>query len=201
MLAANIETEVREILQKKGKGGWLRVSQCAKLYANGNASKETKFYRWRKQVEKGKVKGFQVVSLPGNIVFIGLDSADPHVIESFVSEDKKLSRALSAETTLFWKKQAFEDLIKIRNAVTHKDPDDYVLAPETTLRCIETYPKLIENMSPETTELENQIKWAYKVSIVNSYLRTLEIRSRLTTITNVTVPKILKKAFAILQEK
>lgn len=104
MLAANIENEVREIPQKKGKGGWLRVGQCAKLYAKGNASEETKFYRWRKQVEKGKVKDFQVVPLPGNISFIGLESADPHVIESFISEDKKVSRALLVETALFWKK-------------------------------------------------------------------------------------------------
>lgn len=108
---------------------------------------------------------------------------------------------LSTEATLSWKKQAFEDLIKIRNAIVNKDPDDLVQVPEATLRCIETYPKLTGKMSSEITELENQMKWAYKVSIVDIYFRTLEIRRRFKAIANVIVPKVLKKAFTILQEK
>lgn len=104
MLVANIEKEVRKILEKEGKGGWLRVAECAKKFAKGDASKETKFYRWRKQVEKRKVPGFQTVPLPKNVVFIGLDSADPRVIESFISEDKKFQR--SAKTGFgFWERR------------------------------------------------------------------------------------------------
>lgn len=86
MLAANIETEVREILKKKGKKGWLRVQECANEYAKEpitkkiDNSKKTKFYRWRRQVEKGKVEGFQVLKLIGNVSFIGLKSADPSII-------------------------------------------------------------------------------------------------------------------------
>ena len=95
MLAANIESKVKEILETKGKSGWLRTSECAKLYADNNASEETRFYRWRRQVEKKKVKGFQVVKLPNNMSFIGLDSADPKALEALISEDKKPSeRAL-----------------------------------------------------------------------------------------------------------
>jgi len=74
MLAANIETEIRKILKGKAKAGWLRVGECAKEYARDpetggrNGSRETAFYRWRKKVEKGKVEGFQVLKLPGNIL-------------------------------------------------------------------------------------------------------------------------------------
>ena len=89
MLATNIEAKVRETLKENSKNGWLRASQCAKLYANGNDSEETKFYRWRKQVEKGKVEGFQVLKLPDNISFIGLDSADPKILEVLSQTQKK----------------------------------------------------------------------------------------------------------------
>ena len=90
MLAANIESKVREILKTEGEGGWLRTSKCCKLYAEGNRSEETKFYRWRIKVEEGKVEGFQIVKLPNNITFIGLDSANPKVLE-VLSQTKKKS--------------------------------------------------------------------------------------------------------------
>jgi len=199
MLAPNIETEVRGILRKKGKGGWLRVSQCAKLYARGNASKETKFYRWRKQVEKGKVEGFQVLPLPGNISFIGLESADPRTMKSFISEDKKLSRALSIETALFWKKQAFEDFIKIRNAVVNKDPDDLVQAPEATLRCIETYPFLNDNLKAEKANLKSLIERSIPTRPTD-FLSMVEQRYSLIRIAKGDVPKILEKVFRLLHE-
>lgn len=63
MLAANIETEIKQIIEKKGKEGWLRVQECANEYAKDpvtkqfNGSRKTKFYRVRKQIEKGKVEG------------------------------------------------------------------------------------------------------------------------------------------------
>jgi len=87
MLATNIETEVTEILEKKGKNRWMRTHDCAKEYANKNPSRETKFYRWSKKVEKGKVEGFQVVKLPGNISFIGLDSSDPRKIREKIENE------------------------------------------------------------------------------------------------------------------
>lgn len=90
MLATNIEKEVKEILEKKGKGRWLRTDECAKTYGKGNDSRETKFYRWRKEVEKGKVRNFQVIKFSNNITFIGLKSADPKILESLIS-DKKIT--------------------------------------------------------------------------------------------------------------
>ena len=107
MLATNIESEVRRILAKS-KGGWLRVSECAKEFAKENASEETRFYRWRKKVEKGKVLGFQVVKLPGNISFIGLDSADPKTLESLIFEDKKTKLNFEKGLNFFdwWEKRA-----------------------------------------------------------------------------------------------
>ena len=96
MLAPNIEDEVKAVLEKKGKSGWLRVYECAKQYGKKDPSRETKFYRWRKKVEKGKVRGFQVLKLPGNISLIGLESADPKTIESLISEDKNLARSVKS---------------------------------------------------------------------------------------------------------
>jgi hypothetical protein len=96
MLATNIETEVRKILEKKGKKGWMRTHDCAKEYANNNGSRETKFYRFTKKVEKGKAPGFQVLLFPKNISFIGLDSADPKIIESLLERDKKARRSIKS---------------------------------------------------------------------------------------------------------
>ena len=113
-------------------------------------------------------------------------------------------KLLSTETASLWKKQAFEDLIKIRNAVINKDPDDLVRVPRATLLCIETYPKLTEKMSSEMTVLENQMKWAYNFPgyiLRDPYFGIVKPRQRLKAIANATVPKILKKAFVILQEK
>jgi hypothetical protein len=76
MLGANIEAEIRKILQKHN--GYLRTHECSKKYAQGNKSLETKFYRWSKKVEKGKVKGFRIVKLPGNLSYIMLESANLH---------------------------------------------------------------------------------------------------------------------------
>lgn len=105
MLATNIETEVRKILEKKGKKGWMRTHDCAKEYANNNGSRETKFYRFTRKVEKGKVPGFQILLFPKNISFIGLDSADPQIIESLLEEDKKARRSIKSGFGFFqwWK--------------------------------------------------------------------------------------------------
>jgi hypothetical protein len=81
MLSDNIEKKVREILETQGKGGWLRTNDCANLFAKGNATKKTTFYRWRRDIEKGKVKGFQIVQLPKNVSFIGLDSSSPKKLQ------------------------------------------------------------------------------------------------------------------------
>ena len=102
MLAANIEKRVREIVETKGKEGWIRVQECAIEYAKDAKNnprlnetvetRKTKFYRWRKKVGKGKVKGFKVLLLPGNISYIGLEAAKPETIQSFISGNKKANR-------------------------------------------------------------------------------------------------------------
>jgi len=103
MLAPNnIENEVQEIIKKNGKGDWLRVQECATAYARDpltketNTSLETKFYRFRKTIEKGKVNTLQIVKLPGNVSFIGLKSADPKTLAVLVSEDKNLARSVKS---------------------------------------------------------------------------------------------------------
>jgi len=83
MLAPNIEAEVKKILEKHG--GYLRTHECSKKYAKGKLSLETKFYRWVKKVEKGKVKGFRIIKLPGNISFIMLESLN---LQDFLRKEK-----------------------------------------------------------------------------------------------------------------
>lgn len=115
MLAPNIDSEVKALLEKKGRGGWLRVQECSKEYAKDpmtgavNRSLETKFYRWLRQVEKKKIPGFQNLKLPGNISFIGLESSDPKTLESLISEDKKLARSAKSSFGFFeWLNQRAE---------------------------------------------------------------------------------------------
>ena len=88
MLSDNIEKKVREILKTQSKGGWLRTNVCANLFAKGNLSKKTKFYRWKLNIEKGKVEGFQIVHFPKNVSFIGLNSANPKTLEEIAKTEE-----------------------------------------------------------------------------------------------------------------
>lgn len=100
MIPSNINDEMRGILERKGKGGWLRVSEAEEAYVEltpvdeNKGTRRTTYYRWRKTVEKGRAKGFQYVPLPKNRAYIGLDSADPRIVESAISEDKNIRRSI-----------------------------------------------------------------------------------------------------------
>ncbi|MFX1355427.1 MAG: hypothetical protein ACFFGP_15850 [Promethearchaeota archaeon] len=125
MLPRNIETEVKEILQKHD--GWLRVEECARAYAKGNGSKRTKFYRWRRQVEKGKVEGFQILKFLNNVVYIGLKSADPNrvheenLLTEKPSEKNDLGKA-PVESRMVWCNQAIR---REENLLDDNDPQYY----------------------------------------------------------------------------
>lgn len=84
----NLETVVRKYLTEKG--GWARVEECAKQFSKGDGSKRTSFYRWRKKIEQGKVEGFQTLTLPGNMTFLGLEGADPNRISKIVISDPNI---------------------------------------------------------------------------------------------------------------
>jgi hypothetical protein len=92
-----ISIEVKKILDKYGRNGWLRVGECEKRFLKltpfpQNTSKSerdralgtrhTNFYRWRKKVEDGDIEEFQYVSLGKNISFIGLKNADPITLKT-----------------------------------------------------------------------------------------------------------------------
>ncbi len=128
MLATNIEREVREILERKGKDGWLRTTKCAKFYGRGDKSRETYFYRWRKKVQKSKVAGFKVLKLPDNVSFIGLKSADERAINALASEDKELKKSVESGVGFFeWlenrsgRKQQEREIGEKRSAKRLKD--------------------------------------------------------------------------------
>lgn len=100
MLAANMdepEQKIKQIIEKYGEKGWVRTQVCADKYAKDfagkiNKSEKTKFYRFCRQIGKGKVDGLRIQKLPCNISFIGLRSADPEFIKDFISKNKKISR-------------------------------------------------------------------------------------------------------------
>ena len=114
MLPSNNEFEIKRIIEENGKDGWLRTEECATKFAKDpttqkyNHSRRTKFYRIRKQIEKGKVEGLKVLLLAGNISYIGLSSADPKVIGDYVSEDKKASRNVKTSLKFYewWERRA-----------------------------------------------------------------------------------------------
>ncbi len=115
MLATNKEQKIRQIIERQGKNGWLRVQACANEYAKDpitgktNPSLETDFYRVRKRIDKGKVESLKLQLLPGNVSYIGLSSADPEVLNEFISEDKKASKNLKTGMGFFeWRDRVAE---------------------------------------------------------------------------------------------
>jgi len=82
MPIASIEDKVRQIIDAKGKDGWIEAAECARMYSKDEIKQVTDieekrtFYRWFKKVMKGHVEGFQVFKLQGYNLMLGLESAD-----------------------------------------------------------------------------------------------------------------------------
>lgn len=124
MLPDNIESKVKNIIALKGDHGWIRSQECALAYAKDatgkiNPSEKVKFYRWRKQVEKGKVDGFQAKTLAGNIAYVGLSSADPRVLDPSASGDKRFERSIKP-------KFGFFEWLKYRDERERKQIDENI---------------------------------------------------------------------------
>lgn len=109
-------------------------------------------------------------------------------------------RLLSTETIPLWKKQAIEDFLKIRNAEVNDDPDDIVQVPYATIRVLDSYPKLKENMIPDYNKLVRKFNQAYKNLPIDPFPRENELRRRLREIAHELVPAIYEKAFRFLHE-
>ena len=113
-----MEEQVKGIIERKGEAGWLRTQECANEYADlavgkpwikeTRESRKTKFYRWYRKVKNKKVEGFQVLMLPGNISFIGLDGANPETIETLISGDKRTKPNFESGRGFFnwWERRA-----------------------------------------------------------------------------------------------
>ena len=166
MLSGNNELEIKQIIENKGKDGWLRVQECAKEFAKDpttkrfNNSRRTKFYRIRKQIEKGRVEGLKVLLLPGNVSYIGLSSADPEAIERLISKDKKTSRNVKTGLGFFdWLEQRAErkhqerelELSRSEKRISRLERED---AAETEIMM------LLEN-DPEFVKKRNEIYKKY----------------------------------------
>lgn len=130
MLPSNIESEIKEILEKKGKAGWLRMRECEKEYLKlkGKPRKDegtvkqsgerqgtlhVRFYRWTTKVEQKKVEGFQILKFPNNMSYIGLATADPSSLDSMIAKNEHLAaRTLSFHDAIVF--QYLRELKEIR---------------------------------------------------------------------------------------
>jgi len=146
MLPSNIESEVEKILKRNN--GWLRTEECAKAYSNNDGTKRTEFYRWRKKIEKGKIKGFQVIKFPNNISFIGLEKSDPEALKRLLTNDKKISRLLKSGFGLF-------DYIKWRSERKKHEKEK---AERELLAQKRTYLELTAKLIPEAESLKDWVE-------------------------------------------
>jgi hypothetical protein len=114
----SIEDEVRSIIEKKGVEGWMRVGQCAREYEvlrEGNYNtRKTRFYRWRTQVEKGKVGNFQILKFPNNLSFIGHSNSNPKKLASLLANDDNEGDQQPSFSDFFYS-NAFMKLEEISN--------------------------------------------------------------------------------------
>jgi hypothetical protein len=128
MLLSNNESEIKKIIEDKGKDGWLRTEHCAKEFAKDpktkkyNHSRRTKFYRICRRIKDQKVEGLKVLLLAGNISYIGLSSADPKIIGDYVSSNKKASRNVRTGLKFYeWRERRVD-----RKKLERKEADERI---------------------------------------------------------------------------
>jgi len=78
--------EIKQILTKHGKNGWLPVKECEKLFVKLNPHEKSltrhrRFYRLVKQIDNGKITDLQHIKL-GDYAWIGLKEADPSTLKA-----------------------------------------------------------------------------------------------------------------------
>ena len=78
--------EIKQILEKHGKNGWLRLKECEKLFVKLNPHEKSltrhrRFYRLVKQIDNGKITDLQHIKL-GDYAWIGLKEADPSTLKA-----------------------------------------------------------------------------------------------------------------------
>ena len=77
--------EVKQILKKHGKKGWLRVKECERHFVKFSPeenpeTRRRRFYRLTQAVKKGKINELQHVEL-GKFSYIGLKEAAPTTLK------------------------------------------------------------------------------------------------------------------------
>ena len=78
--------EIKQILEKHGKNGWLPVKECEKLFVKLNPqekpeTRHRRFYRLIKKIKEGKINELQHVEI-GKKAWIGLKEADPSTLKA-----------------------------------------------------------------------------------------------------------------------
>lgn len=102
--------EIKQILEKHGKKGWLRVKECEKHFVRLNPHEKSharhrRFYRVIKQIDKGKITDLQHIEVNG-YAWIGLKEADPTFLKNQLSDIYTLK--LKNELVKTWNKQIKE---------------------------------------------------------------------------------------------
>jgi len=146
MLPSNIESEVKNILVKNGKSGWLRTGKCEEEYLKlfqSQSEKNTahvRFYRFTKDIQKKKHEGFQVLKFPGNISYIGLEAANPTILKELEEKPSIDKKSAYVDVLLGY----FKDIIEL-----HKKGEEE-LANKNLLK--------LQNMIPEWLKTEEYNK-------------------------------------------
>ena len=172
MLPGNIEEEIRKIIKKHGKDGWLRSNKCAKKYMNLFPTREKsaariRYFRFRRHVEDGKIASFQVKKLPNNISFIGLGTTNPDFLGT-------------PEAQIFafiykWRQEIWVEIpLQINEREGDKyfiDPDDDVLGnnDELAFMAKDLGDRVSENTWPEDPDAKANIR--YEVEVVDDLVR------------------------------
>lgn len=145
--------EIKQILEKHGKKGWLRVKECEKHFVKLNPyekpdTRRVRFYRARKLIEEDKIKDLQYVSV-GKKAWIGLKDADPTVLNSqssilkeyllkrFWKEEEEIEHELIYGNPIRAYNKAFLLILKL--------PEPYRQRVEKALNIVEEELRKIDN--------------------------------------------------------
>ena len=173
--------EIKQILEKHGKNGWLRLKECEKLFVKLNPhekplTRRRRFYRLVKQIDNGKITDLQHVEI-GKKAWIGLKEADPSALKA------KPSLIRQYLIKRFWKEEE-----QIENENLYGDPvRAYNKAVFLILKLPEPYK---QRLSEPLKQIKTKLNRINNNPFIIEYRRMLMKHDYLQT---KAVPKLIEK--------
>jgi len=173
--------EIKQIIEKHGKNGWLRIKECEKYFIKHkpNENPETRhrrFYRLIKKIKEGKINELQHVEI-GKKAWIGLKEADPSALKA------KPSLIRQNLIKRFWKEEE-----QIENENLYGDPvRAYNKAVFLILKLPEPYK---QRLSEPLKQIKTKLNRINNNPFIIEYRRMLMKHDYLQT---KAVPKLIEK--------